>query len=90
MSILRQVLIASAWYFALPTVSSAIWLILAAARMLVWRLPLVRNKELVFANFAIMLIGQDDLLSGMIAFTAALTLLVHMVLLGSFSICSIC
>jgi hypothetical protein len=57
--------------------------------MLVGRLPLIPQKELVFASFAILLIGHDDLLSGMIAFTATLTLLVHMVLLGSLSIYSI-
>lgn len=88
-SILQQVLTAAAWYFALPDVHWAIWLVLGATRMLVGRLPLIPQKELVFASFAILLIGHDDLLSGMIAFTATLTLLVHMVLLGSLSIYSI-
>lgn len=88
-SILQQLLTAAAWYFALPDVHWVIWLVLGATRMLVGRLPLIPQKELVFASFAILLIGHDDLLSGMIAFTATLTLLVHMVLLGSLSIYSI-
>lgn len=87
-SILQQLLTAAAWYFALPDVPWVIWLVLGATRMLVGRLPLIPQKELVFASFAILLIGHDGLLTGMIAFTATLTLLVHMALLGSLSIYS--
>lgn len=78
--------IALAWHFAMPTVSLGMWLFLAAARLLVSRLPLVPNKDLLFANFAILLIGQHRALSDMIAFTAALTLLVHVLLIGAFSL----
>ena len=81
-----SVLIALAWHFALPSVSVGMWLFLAAARLLVSRLPLVPNKDLLFANFAILLIGQDKALSELIAFTAALTLLVHVALIALFGI----
>jgi hypothetical protein len=81
-----SVFLAFAWHFALPTVSIGMWLILGAARLLVSRLPLVPNKDLLFANFAIILIGQDAALSELMAMTAALVLLVHMVLIGSFSL----
>lgn len=81
-----SVLIAIAWHFALPTVSIGMWLLLAAARLLVSRLPLVPNKDLLFANFAIILIGQDAELAELVALTAALTLLVHVALIGSFSL----
>lgn len=74
-----SVMIALAWHFAMPAVSVWMWLFLAAARLLVSRLPLVPNKDLLFANFAIILIGQGDKLSELIAFTAALTLLAHVV-----------
>lgn len=80
-----SVLIALAWHFALPNVSIGMWLFLAAGRLLVSRLPLVPNKDLLFANFAILLIGQDRALSELVAFTAALTLLVHVVLIAVFS-----
>ena len=43
------------------------------------------NKDLLFANFAILLIGQDQALSELVAFTAALTLLVHVILIVIFS-----
>lgn len=84
-----SVLIAVAWHFALPTVSIGMWLFLAAGRLLVSRLPLVPNKDLLFANFAIILIGQDQALSELVAFTAAITLLVHVILIGTFSVYSV-
>ena len=43
------------------------------------------NKDLLFASLAILLIGQDQALSEMIAFTAALTLLAHGVVIGAAS-----
>ena len=81
-----SVFLAFAWHFALPTVSIGMWLILGAARLLVSRLPLVPNKDLLFANFAIILIGQDAALSELMAMTAALVLLVHVILIGTFSL----
>jgi hypothetical protein len=81
-----SVLIALAWHYALPNVSVGMWLFLAAGRLLVSRLPLVPNKDLLFANFAILLIGQDKTLSELVAFTAALTLLTHVVLIVLFGL----
>jgi len=81
-----SILIALAWHFALPTVSIGMWLFLAAARLLVSRLPLLPNKDLLFANFAILVIGQDQALSELIAFTAALILLVHVLLIAGFAL----
>jgi hypothetical protein len=81
-----SVLIAIVWHLALPGVGLAMWLFLAAARLLVSRLPLVPNKDLLFANFAILLIGQDQALSELVALTAALTLLTHVVLIAGFGV----
>jgi hypothetical protein len=79
-------MIAFAWHFALPGVGIGAWLVLSAARMLVSRLPFVPNKELVFATVAIGLLGEDNQLSSVMAFTAAATLLVHIVLAGGFTV----
>lgn len=79
-------LIAVAWHFALPTVPLGVWLFLAAARLLVSRLPFLPNKDLLFANFAIILIGQDRALTDLIAFTAALTLVTHVALIIAFGV----
>lgn len=76
-------LLALMWHFALPAVPLGLWLLLAATRLLVSRLPLVPNKDLLFANLAIVLIGQGDAVSRLVAFTAALTLLVHVALLAA-------
>ncbi len=81
-----SIFLAFAWHYAMPMAPIGMWLFLSAGRLLVSRLPLVPNKDLLFANFAILLIGQDRALSGMIAFTAALTLVVHAILIGLFAL----
>jgi hypothetical protein len=78
--------IAIAWHFAIPSVAIGTWFFLAAARMLASRLPFVPNKELVFATFAILLIGSGQALSELFAVIAALTLLCHVTLILAFGI----
>ncbi|MHA6722065.1 hypothetical protein [Sphingomonas sp. RS2018] len=84
--IFGSTMIALAWHFAMPEVSVGMWLFLAAGRLLVSRLPLVPNKDLLFANIAILLIGEGEALSELIAFTAALTLLTHVVSVAGFGL----
>lgn len=72
--------IALAWAWAMPSVSIGMWMFLVAGRQLVSRLPFLPNKDLLFANFAILVIGHDRALSDLMAFTAASTLLVHLLL----------
>ncbi|MFD1786041.1 hypothetical protein ACFSC3_00500 [Sphingomonas floccifaciens] len=81
-----SLMIALAWALAMPEVPLGMWLFLSAARLLVSRLPLVPNKDLLFANFAILLIGQGEALSDLMAFTAALTLAIHVALIGVFGL----
>ncbi|WP_404335225.1 hypothetical protein AB2M62_15575 [Sphingomonas sp. MMS12-HWE2-04] len=81
-----SLLISLAWHFAMPQVSVAVWLLMAAGRLLVWRLPLVPNKELAFAAISGVVIGQGQSLSELMALIAALTLLAHVTLIGGFSI----
>ena len=54
--------------------------------LLASRLPLVPNKEVVFATFAIMLIGSGQALSELMAFIAALCLVAHVVLIALFGV----
>jgi hypothetical protein len=84
--VVGALLVAVAWHFAMPGVSIGVWLLLAAGRLLVWRLPLLPNKEAVFATFAILLIGQGEAMSSMLALIAAFTLLAHVALIAGFSI----
>lgn len=86
--ITASVMLALVWHFAMPDVSILMWLVLSAARMLVSRLPLVPNKDLLFANFAIIMIGQGEALSELMALVAAATLLMHAVLIAGFAVLS--
>ena len=83
------VLIAFAWHFGLAGVGIGTWLILSATRMLVSRLPFV-NKDLVFATVtAAILAGgsaTDTDLVNLIAFTTALTLVVHVAFAAIFAV----
>lgn len=77
-------LIGLAWAAAMPDVPVATWLLLAAGRLLVSRLPLVPNKDLLFANLAVAAIGPGHALSDLVAFTGALFLLTHAALMLGF------
>jgi hypothetical protein len=80
------VLIALTWHFALAAVSLGMLLLLSAGRMIASRLPLVPNKDLLFANFAVLLIGQGQALANLVAVTAALTLIVHVTVFCAFGL----
>ncbi len=84
--ILGALFLAIAWALAMPAVALGTWLFLSAGRMLFSRLPLLPNKDLLFANFAILMIGEDQALSELIAFTAAAVLLVHALLILGFGL----
>lgn len=81
--------IALAWHFALPGVAASAWLVLSAIRLVVGRLPFLPNKEALFSTVAIAMLGQNNDLSSLMAFTATLTLLVHVVLAGGFGVQSL-
>jgi len=80
-----SVLVALTWHFGMPSESVGMWLLLAALRMIVSRLPLVPNKDLFFA-LSTPLIGQSDEVRNLVALTAGLTLVVHIVLVALFSL----
>jgi hypothetical protein len=84
--VMGSFLVAVAWHFAMPGVSVGVWLLMAAGRLLVWRLPLVPSKELAFAAIAGVVIGQDTAMSELMALIAALTLICHVALIGVFSV----
>lgn len=82
-------LLALVWHAALPDVAIGTWLLLVAMRMLTGRLPFVPNNELLFANFAILFLSNSSALAVLIALTAALTLVVHALLLGLFAVLAV-
>jgi hypothetical protein len=67
------------WHLALPAVAMVWWLYLATLRMLVSRLPLVPNKELVFAGVAVFTLGHEGDIGSLTALVAGLVLAAHIV-----------
>lgn len=68
------------WHLVLPAVPLSLWLFLATLRMLVSRLPLVPNKDLLFAGAAVIAVGPDGDIAELMALMAALIMAAHLVL----------
>ncbi len=66
------------WHCALPDVSATLWLALAALQLLVTRLPFIPNKDLVFANATMLLVGSHSDIGNLTAIVAGLILLTHL------------
>jgi hypothetical protein len=75
-------LLSLCWHLALPAVPIGIWMLLVTSRNLVSRLPLVPNKDIVFANLALLMVGSNGEVAKLIAITVALTLLCHGIILA--------
>jgi hypothetical protein len=66
------------WHILLPQVALSTWVMLATLRLLVSRLPLIPNKELVFAGLALMLAGRDAATAEAMTLIASLFLATHL------------
>lgn len=66
------------WAIILPTAPLTWWLLLVTLRMLVSRLPLIPNKDLVFAGLAAFLIGRETDTTALVSLIAGLTLAAHL------------
>lgn len=73
--------IALLWHLALPQVALVWWVVFAALRMVLSRLPFISNKDLVLAGIAVLLLGRHADLAALLAMIAGLTLAAH-VLVG--------
>jgi hypothetical protein len=78
--ILTTGLAALLWHMSLPDVALGWWLLLAALRLLLSRLPFLPNKDLAFAGFAVMAVGHDSQVVAMLAMVAGLLLATHILL----------
>ncbi len=70
-------LLAECWHLLLPTASLQSWLLLAAARMVVSRLPLIPNKEIALAGVALAMFPEDHAVVGVIAVTGVMLTAAH-------------
>ena len=66
------------WHLALPQVALQWWLVLSAVRLLLGRLPLLPNKDIVFAGLAVFLIGHDAEIGALMTMMASLILVTHL------------
>jgi hypothetical protein len=69
---------ALAWHLVLPDVGMQWWLLLSALRLLLSRLPLLPNKDIVFAGLAVFLIGHDVQIGALMTMMASLILGTHL------------
>jgi hypothetical protein len=67
------------WHIVLPSVAFRWWLLLAALRLLVSRLPLLPNKDFVFAGIAVVLVGHNSEIASLLTMMASLLLATHIV-----------
>ena len=67
------------WHLALPQVALGWWILLAAVRLLLSRLPLLPNKDLVFASVTMVLIGRATGIDDLMAMMASLILATHLI-----------
>lgn len=65
------------WHLVMPSAPIGLWLGLSALRLLVYRLPLLPAKEVLFATITLFLLG-DDAASGVVALTSASVLILHL------------
>jgi hypothetical protein len=78
--IASTVLSAMLWHMVLPDVTLSWWIYLATLRLLVSRLPLVPNKDLLFAGITVVVLGAERDIGALMALMAALILAAHLLL----------
>ncbi|GAO40192.1 hypothetical protein SCH01S_45_00350 [Sphingomonas changbaiensis NBRC 104936] len=66
------------WHVVLPGQPVGLWLLLATMRLLISRLPLLPNKDLVFAGIAVLMMGHDVEIGTMMTMIATLILTTHL------------
>lgn len=73
-------LAAAMWHFVLPETPLGWWLLLAAIRLLISRLPFVPNKDIVFASVAVLAVGHQLQIAELMTMMAGLILAANLLL----------
>jgi hypothetical protein len=85
--ILATTLISAAlWFMVLPDTPIGWWLVLAAIRLLISRLPFVPNKDVVFAGVAVLAAGANLQIAELMAMMAGLILFAHLIVGCAFAL----
>ncbi|HEX4736080.1 MAG TPA: hypothetical protein VH331_00805 [Allosphingosinicella sp.] len=75
--IVVALLTAIMWHIVLPDVALRWWLLLVALQLVVSRLPLVTNKDFIFAGIAIVALGRQVRIAELLTMMAGLMVLAH-------------
>jgi hypothetical protein len=67
------------WHLALPGIWLGWWVLLAALRQLLSRLPFLPNKDIAFAALAALIVGGQTEIAALLTMIAGLLLLTHVV-----------
>lgn len=78
--VISTLLSAVLWHLVLPGVALSWWFYLATLRLLVSRLPLIPNKDLLFAGITVVVLGEERDIGTLMALMAGLILATHLVL----------
>jgi hypothetical protein len=70
------------WHLVLPVVPISWWMIMATVRMLISRLPLIPNKDIVFAGLAVVLLDRDIEIGALMTMMAGIVLAAHLAVGG--------
>jgi predicted Co/Zn/Cd cation transporter (cation efflux family) len=70
----------------LPITSLTWWLVLAALRLIISRLPFLPNKDVVFAGVAVFTLGREGQIAALMTMMAGLILLLHILVATAFAI----
>jgi len=71
-------LYATLWHLLLPDVALSWWFMLSTLRLVLSRLPLVPNKDVLFAGVAVFLVGRELEIAEVLAVIASLLLAAHL------------
>jgi hypothetical protein len=71
-------LTAAMWHLVLPDVAWRWWLLLVALYLVVGRLPLITNKDFVFAGIAVVALGRQVRMAELLTMMAGLMLIAHL------------
>lgn len=79
-AIVAALLLAVLWHLALPQVALAWWLLFAAIKLVLSRLPFMSNKDLVLAGVAVVLLGRHADVAALMTMIATLMTAAHIAL----------
>lgn len=81
-----SVLMALLWSCVLPEVPATYWFALQSLRLLVSRLPLLPNKDMLFASIAVTIVGQQSSITALLSLAAVATLGLHLLTFAALSL----